>query len=247
MAVKKIVVFGASSKIAQEACRIWAEESCSFVLVGRNEVHLRQISDDLRCRGAVSVDIHQFSFENYAESSSLVENIFKRQGPIDLGFFTHGFLGDQKEAEESWAHAEKIIGVNFLSSSALLLAFANQFEKQKYGSLIVIGSVAGDRGRQSNYIYGTAKGALEIFSQGLRNRLFPHGVSVLLVKPGFVDTPMTSHLKKGFLFASASRVARDIVKAEKNNKSVIYTPCFWSGIMFIIRSIPEFLFKRLKL
>jgi decaprenylphospho-beta-D-erythro-pentofuranosid-2-ulose 2-reductase len=121
------------------------------------------------------------------------------------------------------------------------------FEQQKSGTLAVISSVAGDRGRQSNYVYGAAKGMVNIFAQGLRNRLFKSGVNVLTIKPGFVDTPMTAGFRKGFLWATPERVARDIVKAIAGRESEVYTPVFWRALMIPIRLLPEWLFKRLSL
>jgi len=129
----------------------------------------------------------------------------------------------------------------------LLTLLANRFEAQRHGTLAVIGSVAGDRGRQSNYVYGTAKGALAIFLQGLRNRLHPAGVRVLTVKPGFVDTPMTASFKKGPLWAAPEAVAAAIVAAVERGRDVIYTPWFWWGIMTLIKLVPERVFKKLKL
>ena len=136
---------------------------------------------------------------------------------------------------------------NALSVISLLTLLANHFEQQRHGCIAVISSVAGDRGRQSNYVYGTAKGALSIFLQGLRNRLHKSGVQVLTVKPGFVDTPMTASLPKGPLWATPEKVAEDIDKAIENKRNVLYTPSFWFLIMAIIKSVPESIFKRLSL
>jgi short-subunit dehydrogenase len=129
----------------------------------------------------------------------------------------------------------------------MLTPIADFFEKQKHGVITVISSVAGDRGRQSNYIYGSAKAGLSVYLDGLRNRLYSAGVAVVTIKPGFVDTPMTAHLKKGFLFASPEKVARDILRAIEKRKCVVYTPWFWRWIMFVIKSIPETIFRKLKL
>ena len=137
--------------------------------------------------------------------------------------------------------------VNYGSAVDLLEPIAAQMERRGAGFIVVVSSVAGDRGRQSNYHYGAAKGALSLYTQGLRNRLFKAGVTVLTVKPGFVDTAMTWGLPGLFLVASPRRVARDITRALRRRRSVIYTPGFWRGIMFMIRSIPEPVFKRMKL
>ncbi|MCG8081658.1 MAG: SDR family NAD(P)-dependent oxidoreductase, partial [Candidatus Thiodiazotropha taylori] len=142
---------------------------------------------------------------------------------------------------------KKEFEVNALTTISLLTNLANYFEAQQRGSIVVISSVAGDRGRQSNYVYGAAKGAVTIFLQGLRNRLTKSGVNVLTVKPGFVDTPMTADFPKGALWASSEKVAQDINKAIDAQKSVAYVPWFWRYIMLIIKSIPEMVFKKLSL
>lgn len=143
--------------------------------------------------------------------------------------------------------AVEAIGVNFVSAASLLSHLANLMEKRRGGTIAVISSVAGDRGRQSNYVYGAAKAGLSAFASGLRNRLQKSGVSVVTIKPGFVDTPMTAHVKKGPLFATPEAVARGIVKAIDRRKDVVYVPGFWRPIMWLIRSIPERIFKRLSL
>jgi short-subunit dehydrogenase len=134
-----------------------------------------------------------------------------------------------------------------LSALSFLTLLANYFEKRGTGTLAAISSVAGDRGRQSNYIYGTTKAALSTFLQGLRNRLSSKNVHVLTIKPGFVDTPMTAHLKRGLLFATPEKVAQDIIRAIAGKKSVLYTPWFWRWIMLAIKMIPETIFRKLRL
>ena len=154
---------------------------------------------------------------------------------------------NKKTGEQDYAYTEQALRTNFLSVVSLLTPIANQLEKQHYGCIAVISSVAGDRGRQSNYVYGAAKGALTIFLQGLRNRLQAANVCVLTIKPGFVDTPMTADLKKGALWAKPESVAKGIYRAIKRRKNSVYLPWFWWPIMMVIRHIPEPIFKRLKL
>jgi short-subunit dehydrogenase len=136
---------------------------------------------------------------------------------------------------------------NCISVISLLTHLANYFEKQRSGCVAVITSVAGDRGRQSNYVYGAAKGAVNIFLQGMRNRLSKVGVTVLTIKPGLVDTPMTAGLPKNFLFADPAVVGTRIFNAIMRGKEIVYVPWFWRWIMLIIRTIPESVFKRMKL
>ena len=159
----------------------------------------------------------------------------------------YGSLGDQAACEASAAQTLTELNTNCISVISLLTLLANVMQKQGSGSLAVISSVAGDRGRQSNYVYGTAKGALTIFLQGLRNRLDQHGVHVLTIKPGFVDTPMTSDFSKGLLWVGPETIARGIVSAINKRKDIVYLPFFWRYIMLIIRLIPERIFKRMSL
>ena len=166
---------------------------------------------------------------------------------IDVVLIAHGTLPDQRACEASFATTRSALETNAISVISLLTHLANRFERQRGGSIAVVSSVAGDRGRQSNYVYGTAKGALSLFLQGLRNRLHGRGVDVITIKPGFVDTPMTAGMAKGALWAQPESIARGIVKAIERGRSVAYVPGFWAPIMWVIRSLPETLFKRLRL
>ena len=168
-------------------------------------------------------------------------------GGIDGVLMAHGVLGDQQEAEKSWLAASKILHTNFVGPASLLTHVANLLEEKRAGTIVVISSVAGDRGRQSNYVYGASKGGLTTWLQGLRNRLAPKGVRVLTVKPGFVDSPMTAHLPKNALFAKPEAIASGIMRAVAMKRNVVYLPFIWWPIMTVVRAVPEFLFKRLKL
>ncbi len=167
-------------------------------------------------------------------------------GGPDTLVFVAGQLPDQAEVNRDPSRLRETMEVNAISAMVVLNEAAGLFEQQGHGRIVAIGSVAGDRGRATNYAYGAAKGALEIFMSGLRQRLHKRGVQVLLVKPGFVDTPMTADFKKGPLWASPERVARDIVRAMEKGRTVIYTPWYWRWIMLIIRHIPERIFVRLR-
>jgi short-subunit dehydrogenase len=168
-------------------------------------------------------------------------------GGIDIVLIAHGTLPEQKMCEINVNQTLQELQINFLSTVSLLTLLASYYERQGSGCLAVVSSVAGDRGRQSNYVYGAAKGGLSIFLQGLRNRLSKFGVCVLTIKPGFVITPMTTEFKKGILWAQPKQVAKVIVSAIRKRKNVVYVPWFWRWIMFIIRSIPESIFKRMSL
>jgi decaprenylphospho-beta-D-erythro-pentofuranosid-2-ulose 2-reductase len=156
-------------------------------------------------------------------------------------------LGNQKACELSYEVTEQQLRINFLSVVSLLTPIANYFEAQGHGCIAVISSVAGERGRQSNYVYGTAKGAVKVFLQGLRNRLYHSGVSVITVNPGFVDTPMTAELPKNFLFAAPTSVGNGIYKAIIRSKDIVYLPWFWRWIMMGLRLVPEGIFKRMRI
>jgi short-subunit dehydrogenase len=245
--MKKVLVLGATSAIAQATVRLLAARGAALYLVGRNAANLDAVAKDAATRGASKVEPMVLDLDDTAAHEALVERATQALGGLDGALIAHGVLGDQQACERSWTEAEKVLRTNFLSAASLLTVLANRFEAQRAGTLVVISSVAGDRGRQSNYVYGTSKGALNIFLQGLRNRLARSGVAVVTVKPGFVDTPMTAHLPKNKLFASPEQVARGIVRAADGRKNEAYVPGRWALIMFIIRSIPESLFKRMKL
>lgn len=245
--MKKIVIIGATSAMAAETARIFAAEGASLFLVGRNSEKLERLAGDLRVRNAADVHTATFQAHDLASHDKIMEEAYHRLGEIDAALVAHGDLPNQRACEHDWHAAERSLTTNFLSPVVFLTWLGNYFEARKKGNITVISSVAGDRGRQSNYIYGSAKGGLTTFLQGLRNRLAHSGVSVTTIKPGFVDTPMTAELKKGPLFASAETVGQRIHKAMKRGDSVVYTPGFWRLIMLIILHIPECVFKRLKL
>ena len=245
--MKKIVIIGATSAVATETARCFALEGAELFIAGRSQEKLERLADDLRVRGAAVVHTGLFNARDLASHDQLLESAYHTLGEIDAALIAHGDLPDQTECQHSWIGTEQALATNFLSPVAFLTWLANYFEKRGTGNITAISSVAGDRGRQSNYIYGSAKGALSVFLQGLRNRLAPRGVSVTTIKPGFIDTPMTADIKKGPLFASAELVGARVHKAMKRGDSVVYTPFFWRFIMLIIIHIPEFIFKRLKL
>ena len=245
--MKKVLVLGATSAIAQATVRLLAARGASLYLVGRNAERLEVVAKDARTRGAARVETEAVDLDDLTRHEALVERAAGALGGLDGALLAHGVLGNQEAAQRTYAEAEKVLRTNFLSAVSLLTPLANRFEAQKAGTLVVISSVAGDRGRQSNYVYGASKGALSVFLQGLRNRLAHAGVAVVTVKPGFVDTPMTADMKKNALFATPEKVARGIVRAADARKDEVYLPGFWGPIMFAIRGIPERVFKRMKL
>ena len=240
--MQKILIIGATSAIAEAAARLWAPRGAAFYLVGRNAERLVSIADDLKVRGAARVETQVMDACERSQHEAMLTAADNFLCGIDVALIAHGSLPDQRACELS---VNQTLSRTILTSLSTLIA--NRLAWQEKGTLAVISSVAGDRGRQSNYVYGAAKGMVSLFLQGLRNRMFKHGVQVLTVKPGFVDTPMTSGFDKGPLWASADQVARGIVRAIDTRRDVVYLPGFWWPIMWIIRHLPEGYFKKLNL
>jgi decaprenylphospho-beta-D-erythro-pentofuranosid-2-ulose 2-reductase len=246
--MKKILIIGATSAIAHATARIWATQAAEFMLVGRDEAKLRQNADDLIARGASRAQIYVLNITQVEQHPHLLQHTIAQLGMTDIALIAHGTLPDQTMCEADATYALREFNNNGLSVIAFLTQLANQFAAQKQGTIAVISSVAGDRGRPSNYLYGSAKAAVNAFCEGLRARLHPAGVHVLTIKPGFVATPMTQGLDlPQRLVASPETVASSIVNAIQKKRNTIYTPWFWWGIMTIIRLIPTAIFKKLKL
>jgi decaprenylphospho-beta-D-erythro-pentofuranosid-2-ulose 2-reductase len=244
----RVAVFGATSAIAAATARLYAAEGAAFFLVGRNGDRLAGAAADLKARGAKSVGLQVADLDDVEGHAALVASAFETLGGVDVALLAQGVLPSQSACEADPGLTRDQIFTNFVAPASLLTALAPAFETQGRGAIGVIGSVAGDRGRGSNYVYGSAKGGLGVFVQGLRHRLGRSNVTVTLIKPGFVDTPMTAGLKKGGpLWASPDRVASDIRKALERGRAVLYTPWFWRFIMLIIRGLPDGVFARTKL
>lgn len=245
--MQKILIIGANSGMAEAVARLYAGRGAALHLLGRNAERLEALAADLRLRGAVQASHGLFDANDYAHHASVLDDAVHKLAGLDVALIAHGTLGDQKAAELDPAVALQELSANGVSVVSLATLLANALEAQGHGTLAVISSVAGERGRQSNYVYGAAKALVTAFTQGLRNRLAGKGVHVLTIKPGFVATAMTAHLKQGPLFASADKAARCIVQAIDKKKDVAYVPGFWALIMLVIRAIPEGIFKKLKL
>lgn len=245
--MKRVLIIGANSGIATAVARVLAKQGCALYLLGRNEEKLQALASDLLIRGAAQVLTNSFEAEKLETHSELLERVRVEFGDFDAALLAHGSLPEQAQCQNDFVDTQAAYTTNMLSPIAFLTWIANYFESQKSGNIAVITSVAGDRGRQSNYIYGSAKGGLSIYLQGLRNRLFVHGVTVTDIRPGFISTAMTRHLRQGPLFVGPESIAGGIVKAMKRGTPIIYLPRFWRGLMFVIKSLPEFIFNRLKL
>jgi decaprenylphospho-beta-D-erythro-pentofuranosid-2-ulose 2-reductase len=245
--MKKIVIFGATSAMAQACIRALAKDDCEFVLVGRNELRLRQIQTDLQVRMRKS-EVLSTDLSDLTKHAETINQCISFLGHIDIVLIAHGTLPDQEKCSIDNRLAMHEFVTNGTSAISLLNLLGEVMKHQKHGTLAVISSVAGDRGRASNYLYGSAKAALSTFTDGLRAHLFRYGVHVLLIKPGFVDTPMTQGLTlPKALLVGPDHVAKDVLRAIERKTSVLYTPWFWKYIMLLIVLIPNALFKRLKI
>jgi short-subunit dehydrogenase len=244
---RKVLILGATSAIAQETSKLLAGDGDRLFLVARDAEHLEIVAGDLEIRSGLPVGRLVADLNDTERHAAIVDEAAHTLDGLDTVIVAHGVLGDQQRCQASFAAAEQVLRTNFLSAVSILTLVAERFEAQGSGTIVGISSVAGDRARQSNYVYGTSKGALSLFLQGLRNRLHGRGVRVVTLKPGFVATPMTAHLDQGALFASPESVARGIRRAIRRSGGVVYLPWFWRIIMLIIRLIPEPIFKRMKL
>ncbi len=246
---RKILILGATSAIAQATARLFADQAggASFFLVARDPYKLEAVASDLRTRGALAVTSLTLDLDNLDAHKDLLASAAYALGVIDMALLAHGVLGDQATAQADPVVAEGIYKTNFLSPASLITLLANYFEGHSGGCLAVISSVAGDRGRKSNYVYGASKGALSILLDGVRNRVDRTGVHVLTIKPGFVATPMTAHLPRGSLFAEPRTIGRGIVRAVATRQDIVYLPGFWRLIMFAVRCIPSPIFKNMNM
>ena len=244
---QKILVLGATSGIAEATCRIWAAQGATLFLVARNADKLAAVAADLKTRGAAYVDIAVADLDDTAQHPSLLTHAINSLGGMDIAYLAHGVLGDQTAGEQSFPAAEQILHTNFVSPVSLLTWLANYCVQRHSGVLAVISSVAGDRGRKSNYLYGSSKAGLSAFLGGLRNRVDREGVTVVTIKPGPVRTAMTAHMPGAEKMADVNAVASTIVKAIDKRVDTLYVPFQWGPIMFIIQHIPESIFKKLNL
>lgn len=239
-----VAIFGATSHLAQCCSKLLAEAGHTLILVGRSPQRLDSVKDDLVARGA-DVSVLQADLDDFDGHESLVSQV---SGADSFWFFA-GSLPDQALCENTWDATHAAMVTNGLSAISLITRLANLCEQRQAGSFVVISSVAGDRGRSSNYIYGAAKGAVSVFCEGLRGRMLKAGVGVLVVKPGFFISPMTQNIEKkpAILWVEAEQVAGQVVNAWKARKDTIYAPWFWRPIMRIIREVPTRIFKKLSI
>jgi len=245
--VRRIVIVGATSALAEHCARLWVGETAnSLFLIARDLDKLGRVAADLRVRNP-SAAIHTQSMD-FSDPRSIADAIaaIAATGDIDVALVAHGSLPDQASCEADLVANSDALAINGLSPVLFAEAFVGAMLKAGAGKLALIGSVAGDRGRKSNYVYGSAKGLVERYAQGLQHRLANSGVSVTLVKPGPTDTPMTARLKRdGARLARVEDVARSIVDGTERRRPVIYAPAKWALIMMIIRHLPRAVFNRM--
>ena len=242
-----ILVIGATSAIARSVSRLYAVKNAKLFLLARDEERLRESTADLELRGASSVKALNYNAENTYKHSAIVEAAVDYLGSIDIALICHGNLPNQEECQTDYEKAENAIRVNGLSVISLCTEIANRLREQKKGTLAVITSVAGERGRQPNFVYGAAKSMVSTYLQGLRGSLVTDNVHIVDVRPGLVDSPMTAHLKKGPLWSSPESIASSIIKGIGKKRHVIYAPSYWRLIMLLVCLIPENIFKRIKI
>jgi decaprenylphospho-beta-D-erythro-pentofuranosid-2-ulose 2-reductase len=244
---KAILILGATSSIARATANEFAAKGYPLYLASRDEIELMRIATDIHLRYGVKVEYGFFDVEAFSDHSLFFEQVIKETGGLSGVLLACGYSSRHQKAIQDFTEAQKILNANFVGCCSILTYCANYFEKQKEGFIIGISSVAGDRGRQSLYLYGAAKAGLNHFLQGLRNRLFSSNVQVITIKPGFVDTPMTFGKPGMFLVASPDSIGKKIVHALDKKRNIVYLPWFWRYLMLIIKSIPECLFKRTNL
>lgn len=244
----RIVIVGATSSIAEHCARLWAgRAACEFVLVARDAGRAEQIADDLRVRGAASVRVVTGGFQGAGPIADTVRQA-SEHGPPDIVLIAHGSLPEQSACQHDLALCEQALDVNGVSPALFAEGFAAGLFARGRGTLVLVGSVAGDRGRRSNYAYGAAKGLVARYAQGLQHRAAGTGVRIVLVKPGPTDTPMTAHLRAaGARLASVEAVARRIVEGAERGRPVVYAPARWALVMMVIRHLPRVVFDRMNI
>lgn len=247
--MKRIVLIGATSAMAEHCARIWADQApADFVLVGRDPERLKRVATDLQIRQPES----QFKLvkTDFLDTASIGDTVttITNEKPVDIALIAHGSLPDQDVCQTDLAACKQALDINATSPALFAEAFAQAMAKTGNGNIVIIGSVAGDRGRKSNYSYGAAKGMVERYAEGLQHRFAGTNIKVTLVKPGPTDTPMTAHLKaNGVALASVESVAEQIVKGVAAGRPIIYAPAKWWLIMNIIRRLPRFVFHKLNI
>lgn len=240
-----VLIIGAKSDIAKEVARVYAKNGYNLYLAARNSEELEDLKQDIEVRSSVHVEIKEFDITAYETHERFYTELEEK--PLGV-IVVSGYMVEQKLAQKDFKESLNTINVNYTGAVSILNIIANDFEAERRGFIVGVSSVAGDRGRKANYIYGSAKAAFTAYLGGLRNRMFDSGVHVLTVKPGFVNTKMTENMDlPEKLTAEPEDVANDIYNAQQKGRNVLYTKSIWMLVMLIIKHIPEFMFKKMSI
>lgn len=242
-----VLILGATSPIARATAVEYAKRGHAIAVAARDLDEARRIASDLRIRHQIEAKAYRFDAVDVDAHPTLVDEVEEQLGDVAIALVAFGHMGDQEQSQDDFESARRVIDINYSGAVSLCEILASKMEARKTGSILGISSVAGDRGRASNYIYGSAKGAFSLYLQGLRNRLDEHGVHVMTVKLGFVDTRMTFGMDTGIPIASPEQAGQAIANAQERRVQILYYPRFWRGIMTVIQSIPERIFKGLSI
>jgi short-subunit dehydrogenase len=242
---KTVLIIGGNSDVGKSVAKDFAKLGSSLILTSRKQGQLDSFKSDLEIRNEINCDIELFDVLDFKLHKSFYENLKTKP---DIVITCTGYLDNQEDSQNDFEESLKSIHTNFTGLVSILNIISNDFEKRKKGVIVGISSVAGDRGRGSNYIYGSSKSGFTSYLSGLRNRLNKSSVQVITLKPGFINTKMTSHLDlPNILTAAPEDISNDIISSIKKGKSVVYTKWFWKWIMLIIKNIPEFHFKKMSI
>lgn len=243
--MKTVLLLGAGSDVAVAIAKVMAQKGHTVLLAGRDLTYLNIVSADLKIRYAsAKIEVHYFDAIDYSSHANFYNSLPNKP---DVTICAFGYLGDQVVAQTDFSESRKIIESNYLGAVSILNVVAQEYETKGDGTIVGIGSVAGDRGRQSNYIYGSAKAGFTAYLSGLRNRMVKSKVHVMTLTPGFIKTKMLKDSTPAPITAIPDKLASYLYKAIEKKKDVVYYLPVWRLIMFIIRSIPEGIFKKLKL
>ena len=242
-----VLILGATSRIAQSIAAEHAKDGDSILLAARDRDEVKTIASDIQVRHSTRVLIGDFEATDFDSHAGFIADAVEALGSIDTAYVVFGAMGEQKESQQDFSAARAVLDVNFTAAVSVSEPLAAYMEERCEGTIIGISSVAGDRGRQSNYFYGAAKGGYSLYLQGLRGRLAKSGVHVMTAKLGFIDTPMTYGLKTKIPIASTEATAKALKKAAAKGKNTLYYPWFWRFVMLLIKAIPERTFKKLKI
>lgn len=245
--MQRILIIAATSAIAEATARLYAERGAALYLLARDTEHLATIAADLATRGAARIEHAGLDVTDFDAQAERIAEAWTAFDGLDIALIAHGSGEHEHEARHDMDLLRAQFTLNATATLALMAQLAERFKAQGHGTLAVISSVAGDRGRAGNLLYGSAKAAIDAYASGQRQRLHRHGVNVLTIKPGWVDTPMTRDLPKSRLFVQPERVARGLVRAIEHKRAVVYLPWFWRCIMFVLRHLPEVMWQRTRI